>query len=847
MTVIVATLSHADQYRSEVRELPNTPAPQQKADPKKLLEQTTDPYAKALLLRDLASIAISEKNYAAAAKYLQQAIDQNALAPQAIAEMKRDLTQLLVAGGEPQDVIKALEPTARGANATSEQQIALADAYLKSKRFRDAMPLLQRAVAANPNPDESWLQALYAAHIGTGDEKSAIPVLERLLRKNPAQGDYWLQLAGLLNKAGNKPRALAVLELASRQGHLKTAEQKLQLVQLTAALGAPFEAGSLLRAWMDAGQIPKSAANEEALASLWVDARETTLAVEALGEAQKLAATGSRELQLGQLLFDREDYVEAASTLNQALQDARTDRAGPTLLMLAVASFNAGNVDGALEAFKGAARFPGTSKAAQQWLEFLDKPEAREAAAALAKSRSPLPDGDVALSRRLLGPEVKIAPVSVASIPTATPELRSIGGRLTPVGAERDPNADGSIPEWTGGIAAPPASYKPGGRLTDPYPDDKPLFTITQANAAQHASRLSIGHRALLARYPQFSMPVYPTRRSAVYPQAIYDATQANLGKAKLLGSDALTGARLGFPFPQPQNGVEVMWNHRVRYRGDSFLGITSQAVVGEGGITDQKKGVFRVLFRYANLQDPADIDDENILVYGITFVGERINDTNAELVVLFHETANSIKKARGIWVLLGKVGKMLRLPPLGYDQVMYGTQGLYFIDMIDMYNGAFDRYVWKLVGKRELYIPYNAYRLSDGSQKYAQQLTYPTFSAANARYELHRVWVIEATERGGQKHAFGKRTFYVDEDTWNAVLVENQDHQGNLWRFQEGHLVTSYDVKSTNSFPIVTYDLKDGRYFVHRLLAEDPPLQFNLKLDSNDFLPAAVQRKYAR
>jgi hypothetical protein len=390
--------------------------------------------------------------------------------------------------------------------------------------------------------------------------------------------------------------------------------------------------------------------------------------------------------------------------------------------------------------------------------------------------------------------------------------MRKFGGRLTAIGAERDGNAAGTIPEWNGGLTQPPSAFKPGGRLVDPYAPDRPLFTITQANAAQYAALLSNGHRALLAKYKDFRMPVYVTRRSAAYPQAIYDATQANAGKARLIGSDALTNARLGFPFPQPENGVEVMWNHRTRYRGDTFMGVTSQAVVSEKGIGNRNKGVFKVLFRYGNVAKPADIEDENVICYGVTFVGERVTDTMADFVVLFHESANSIKKARAIWVLLGKVGRMLRLPPLGYDQPMYGTEGLYYIDMIDMYNGAFDRYVWKLVGKRELYIPYNAYRLNDGSQKYAQQLTWPTFSADNTRYELHRVWVIEATERGGKTHVFGKRIFYVDEDSWNVVLVENQDRAGRLWRFQEGHLINSYDVLSTNAYPIVTYDLAQDR-----------------------------------
>jgi len=837
--------AHAEQYKSEVRELPGTPGPAQAQDAKRLLEQTTDPYEKALLLRELAGKAVGDKDYEKAAQYLEQALKQNALSPQAASEMRKELTQLLVAGGKPGEVVKALEPQVRNnPKASAEQQAALGGAYLQLKRYKDALPLLQKAVAANPNPDESWLQALYAAYANTGHEKEAIPVLEKLVRRNPGQREYWLQLAFLLHKSGSKERALAVLELASRQGHLQSAEERLQLVGLTAQLGAPFEAGSLMHAWMKEGQIPRNVQNLEALAGFWVAAKEGALAASALGEAQKLAEDPNRSLQLGQLHMDRDEYAAAVSELNEGLKDARADKAGPVLLALGVAAFNSGNVDGARDAFAGAQRFPNSAQAAGQWLKFIESNQARAAATRMARGRGK--GEEVALSSRLTGGTVTATP-AYGEIPDVRPDLRRVGQRLTPVGAERDPNADGTIPDWTGGITQPPPGFKPGSRLVDPFPGDKPLFTITAANAAKYASKLSPGHKALLSKYKGFRMPVYESRRSASFPQAIYDATTANIGKAKLIGSDALTQARLGFPFPEPQNGVEVMWNHRTRYRGDTYQGVTTQAVVSDSGVGNRNKGVFKVLFRYGNVAKPADIEDENVICYGVTFVGERVTDTMADFVVLFHESANSIKKARGIWVLLGKVGRMLRLPPMGYDQPMYGTEGIYYIDMIDMYNGAFDRYVWKLIGKREMYIPYNAYRLNDGSQKYAQQMTWPTFNADNARYELHRVWMIEATERGGKSHQFGKRFFYVDEDSWNVVLVENQDRAGKLWRFQEGHLVNSYDVGSTNAYPIVTYDLKTDRYFVHRLLSEDPPLKFNAPMREQEFLPASVQSKYSR
>ena len=845
---LLAVAARADQYKSEVRELEGTPAPAQPQDAKKLLQGTTDPYAKALMLRDLAAQAVEKKDYDQAAEYLEQAIAQNALSPQAAAQMRKDLTQLRVAGGKPADVIRTLEPRVKNnPQASAEERVALAAAYLQTKRYKDALPLLQRAVAANPNPDESWLQALYAAYVGAGQEKEAAPVLEKLVRRNPGRREYWLQLAGLHQKAGNKDRALATLELASRQGHLQSADERMQLVGLTAQLGAPFEAGSLMHSWMSSGEIPRNAENLEMLAGLWVAARESSLAIDALRAALELKPQPELYVQLGQLLMDHDQNPDAALALSKALAGGNTRsgaESGAVLLALGTASYNAGNPDGAVEAFTGAARFAKSADAAREWLKFLELPQAREQALKLARNKG-APPAEVALSGRLLGGTVKARP-ALGEVPAAMPDMRQFSGNLTPVGAERDASPDGTIPEWTGGLVKAPGAFKPGGRLVDPFAADKPLFTITAANAAQYAAKLSAGHRTLLANHPSYQMPVYATRRSAAYPQAIYEATQANLGKSKLVGSDGLTGARLGFPFPQPQNGVEAMWNHRVRYRGNSVEAQYTQAVVRESGEIGSKAiQKVQVLFRYGNTEKPTDLAQDNVLLY---FLGKYYKTNNAlDFVVLVHETANVEKGARGIWVIPPGVPKMFRIPPVGYDQPYPGSEAIYFVDMLDMYNGAFDRYVWKLIGKRELYIPYNAYRLSDGSHKYAQLLTPKHFNQEATRYELHRVWVIEAIERGGKRHAFGKRVFYIDEDSWNVVLVENYDREGRPWRFQEGHLLPNYEVLMTNAAPTITYDFKDGRYFAIGLSAEDPPQKFNASLEKRDFVPATVGSRNTR
>lgn len=842
----------AEQYKSEVREVAAPAEQTQSQDPAALLKSTTDPYARAMLLRDLASSAVEKKDYKEAQRLLQEAIKLGALSGPAAEMMKKDLASLTLATGDIKQQVPQLEALVKSGSATPEILVALGAAYLENKRYKEAVPLLQKGIAATPKPDPTWRKALVAALIGAGQEGDAAKLLEQQLRGNSAQREAWLQLAALYLKAGNKERAQATMEIASRLGYLSSAEDRLRLVTLTGQIGAPFEAGSVLQGWMQGGQLPKNVDNQKLLAALWVRAREPKLALVVLNELA--VARPARDLyeQMAQLHLEREDYPRAAQALAQALQLG--GKTGPLLMSLGMARYQLADIDGALGAFRDASQFAPQKKLASDWITYLESGRAREQALAAAAQAARREADDVALSSRLLGPGVSLPATgdAVASSEgvasgTAVASARSASGELTPVGAERDGNATGSIPPWTGGLTPSqwPAGFTKGQRLVDPYPSDRPQFTITAANLGEYKAQLSIGHQQLLARYPGYRLPVYVTRRAVSYPQAIYDASQANLGKAKLTGSDALTGARLGVPFAKPQSGVEVMWNHRTRYRGNTAEARSRQYVIGaDGQQTLDVRLDERVFFRYGNTADPVDIGTQNILLYYLLrFTGVGINN----FVALAHETANSEKDARAIWVGPPGSGKLFRIPPVGYDQPFPATDGMYFVDMIDMYNGAFDRYVWKLVGKRELYLPYNGYRLSDGSRAYASLLTPKFFNPEAARYELHRVWVVEATERGGKKHAFGQRVFYVDEDSWNIVLVENYDRAGKLWRFQEGHLIPLYDAQAANCLPVITYDLLDGRYFASRLVGQETPTQYDVPMKKSEFNPATVQAQYLR
>src|SRR5579875_2726579 len=171
----------------------------------------------------------------------------------------------------------------------------------------------------------------------------------------------------------------------------------------------------------------------------------------------------------------------------------------------------------------------------------------------------------------------------------------------------------------------------------------------------------------LFRRFPDYQMKVYATRRTVAYPPAIDAATQANVGKAYTLAADSIAGARLGFPFPEPRSGVEILWNHRLRYRGDTVQSQSTQAVVGEQGVLETYKQTEKVYFRYGNIADPVDLSKQNILLYYLTWFGKGAHDI--DFVALVHETANQLEDARGVWVIPPHIPRLFRIPPVGYDQ----------------------------------------------------------------------------------------------------------------------------------------------------------------------------------
>jgi hypothetical protein len=424
-----------------------------------------------------------------------------------------------------------------------------------------------------------------------------------------------------------------------------------------------------------------------------------------------------------------------------------------------------------------------------------------------------------------------------ASAKLSDAEIARLGADLTPVGAEKAGNADGTIPAWTGGLCAAPAGWKPEQGYTDPFASDAVKFTITAANMEQYKANLTPGTMAMLKKYENFKMPVYETRRTACYPQEVYDNIKANADKVELQGFGVANRGNTTVPFPIPKSGMEAIWNHTLRYLGGGIDREYNSFPVRANG-DFYKIGAHEYRIFNQNLDQPQD----NLLLGFLSYFTAPA--TLEGTVFLVHEPVDQVKQQRAAWIYNAGQRRVRRAPDLNYDNINDGTEGLRTTDQFDAFNGAPDRYDWKIVGKQEVYIPYNSYKLSDKKLKYKDMIEPNTPKSDLMRYELHRVWVVEATLKKGSKHVYGKRVFFLDEDSWSVVYEDAYDTRMNLWRFSMHPMIQFYDAKVPWYRSNVWHDLSNGSYLFSLLDNEvKQPWKFGEKGRWGDFQPDSLRR----
>lgn len=397
----------------------------------------------------------------------------------------------------------------------------------------------------------------------------------------------------------------------------------------------------------------------------------------------------------------------------------------------------------------------------------------------------------------------------IATAAVGADDAKKLGTSLTVVGAEKAASKDGAIPAYTGGLASAPAGFKAGdGLRPDPFPGEKPVLSVDGKSLDKYGDKLTEGTKALMKKYGDYRIDVYKTHRSAAFPKFVEENTVKCALSAKTAnGGRSMSGCHAGFPFPIPKTGFEAMWNHLVRFNGAAYtVKYRNINVDASGRPTLSTEGSIIQEYPY---WDMAKADSDIYYKQRITYTGPARRAGEAMMIV---DPLDYSNKDRRAWQYLPGQRRVKVAPDLSFDTPNPGSSGGGTFDDVFIFNGSLDRFDFKLVGKREIYVPYNDYRMAYHSTE--AELFKPKFLNPDiVRWELHRVWVVEATLREGKRHIYSKRTFYLDEDSWAAVASDEYDARGQLYRAGFAYVTPSYEVPAPFADLHGIYDLIGGTY----------------------------------
>ena len=391
---------------------------------------------------------------------------------------------------------------------------------------------------------------------------------------------------------------------------------------------------------------------------------------------------------------------------------------------------------------------------------------------------------------------------------------------LTPLGAERAGNKEGTIPAWDGGYTKVPEGWEPGDYRPDFFADEKPLYSITAENMDRYLDKLAEGAKALLKKYPTFRIDVYPTHRSAAAPQYVYDATYQNALNAELTdGGLNIKNAYNGIPFPIPKTGSEYVFNHLLRWRGvEHNMWFYNFIVPSSGKLVEVVKGFNREQYPYYRNDVPYE-EWNGGSWYMLQLQLEPSFKAGESLLI--RDPANFAGEGRKTWQYLVGQRRVRRAPQVAFDTPDFVASGHNYFDEAFVYNGSPERYNWKFIEKKEMIIPYNnnGIFLKSMKEAYTPDYVNPDY----LRWELHRVYVVEGTLAEGKRHVVPKRRFYIDEDTWGIVMYDGWDAQDQLWRFSFMLSLLEPEVPCLFLKASIIYNLQTGAYGGNNVFNDQP------------------------
>lgn len=331
------------------------------------------PHEKAQVMQAMGFAYAQKENFKKALELLQGSIDLGVLPYNPTLSTLYTIAQVDVAQEKYGVALKKINEWFSLADEPSADAYVLkATIFAQTKKQKEALALVTKAIDMSAKPKESWLAFAVAMNYELNKYNEAARLLEKLAGLYPEKKKYWKQLSGVYLNLEKNPQALATLELAHKGNYLDQEQEIMNLVSLFIYGGIPLKAAQLLSKSLDEGKVKKTQKNYEILGDAWAQAEEMDKALVAYAASAKKATDGRIFAKQGRIYLEQEKWKEANKYLSQGLQKGKIKNSQHIHMALGVARFNLKKFDDAVKAFESAKKTSEkVTKQADQWIGYV--------------------------------------------------------------------------------------------------------------------------------------------------------------------------------------------------------------------------------------------------------------------------------------------------------------------------------------------------------------------------------------------------------------------------------------------------------------------------------------------
>lgn len=339
-------------------------------------KKTLSPYELAQIWNISAYSYYLQERYADAIKSYDQVLAQPDLPEALLLSTLKTKAQLQFTQEDYEAALKTIRVLMASIAEPSADVLMLeGQALFQLGRYDEALKPIRSAVNMyrdqGQKPKENWLLLLRVIYFEQKDYDSMIDVVKELIVYYP-KDTYILTLAGIYSELGDTLKQLVLTEVLYEKSYLNSASHITNLANLYLLHGMPHKAAVVLEREMNDDIVKSNERNLRLLSQAWYQAREDKKAIPPLERAAKMSSDGELYVRLAQANLNLENWAEASAAVQKGIQLGGLKRRDTANIMLGMALFNQKRLEQARRAFLLAAADKRSSRAANQWVAYVD-------------------------------------------------------------------------------------------------------------------------------------------------------------------------------------------------------------------------------------------------------------------------------------------------------------------------------------------------------------------------------------------------------------------------------------------------------------------------------------------